>query len=165
MSSIQSDSDYVNEPFETSFDLDDYIPYRILKTQLWMHRAIQYEKLPRVKAIASISKTEVRIIMMVVKHQGVTPSQIAEVLGFDRAIVTRTISSLAKKDLILTKASNSDQRSKALFLTARGADLCSELIKVFEDFTQKIENVLEPNEKETLVSILNKLIMVSQENK
>jgi len=67
-----------------------------------------------------------------------------------------------KKDLIYTKPSPEDQRSKAVYLTKRGAALCDALVPVFEKFTDHLESVLEPDEKKTLLATLEKLLNVSK---
>ncbi|UTW58806.1 winged helix-turn-helix transcriptional regulator [Kordiimonas sp. SCSIO 12603] len=160
MAEEKKEQKYVD--FDSSFDFEAYIPYCVVRTQLWMHRAINYESLPNVKAIASVSKTEVRVIMLVATRQGIIPSQIADTMGFDRALVTRAISTLVKKGLIYTKAMDKDQRSKALYITEKGSALCNELITVFESFSEKLEEVISAEEKQTLIEILNKLVVVSQ---
>ena len=149
-------------PFETTFNIEEYIPYCVLRTQLWMHRAINYENLPSVKAIASISTTEARVLMLIVKQQGITPSKIADTIGFDRAIVTRAMTTLVKKDLVYTETIKENQRSKRIYLTSHGADLCKELISVFERFSAHLDSALEPQERETLTAVLEKLLKASQ---
>lgn len=80
-----------------------------------------------------MSTTEAQGLMIIVKQQRIIPSKVAGTVGFDRAIA-----SLVKKELIYTEVIKSNQRSKAIYLTPLGAQLCEELISVFKRFSAHI---------------------------
>lgn len=150
-------------PYESDFDFDQYIPFRLVRTQLWMHRMHPPESTPRVKRIANISKVESRVILVVALNCAITPSQTADKLGFDPAIVARTISTLVSKELVVTQAHKTDQRSKSLHLTSRGKRLCDELIAVLRHFDEYLKTVIDESEAEQLSLILDKLLIGSRE--
>jgi DNA-binding MarR family transcriptional regulator len=96
--------------------------------------------------------------MIIVKQQRIIPSKVADTVGFDRAIA-----SLVKKELIYTEVIKSNQRSKAIYLTPLGAQLCEELISVFKRFSAHLYSSLAPQEKEVLINVFEKLIKSSQD--
>lgn len=142
----------------SEFDLEAYIPYSLVRTQLWMHRVLQPERAASVREIANISQTESRVIQLVAQNQPITPSQVADKMGFDRAVVTRSINTLAAKHLVDLTPNIDDQRSKSLTLTSIGAQLCDALTSVMEDFSEHLNTLLSEKEKATLLKTLDKLL-------
>jgi DNA-binding MarR family transcriptional regulator len=123
-----------------------------------MHRILQPERDDSVRAVAKISQTESRVILLISQRQPLTPSQIADQMGFDRAVVTRTITTLIEKKLIIASPSAEDQRSKSVRLTAKGATLCDQLTAVMDRFSHYLDQLLSDDEKANLLSTLDKLL-------
>ena len=89
-------------------------------------------------------------------------TQIADKLGLDPAIVTRSISTLTTKGLTTTQVHPTDQRSKSVHITEKGRLLCDELIAVLRRFDDYLGNLLDKSESEMLSKILNKLLIGSR---
>lgn len=149
----QSSLTELHSPAQT-FGLESYIPYSLVRTQLWMHRILQPEREDSVRAVAKISQTESRVILLISQRQPLTPSQIVGQMGFDRAVVTRTITTLIEKKLIVASPSAEDQRRKSVRLTAKGATICDQLTAV----SHYLDQLLSDDEKANLLSTLDKLL-------
>ena len=150
--------DAVSDQYNSDFDFEEYIPFRLVRTQLWMHRVLRPEATPTVRRVANISKNESRVILVAALLPSITPSEISDKLGLDPAIVTRTIAMLVSKDLVTTRARVSDQRSKSIHPTERGKLLCDELIAVMQRFDEHLKGLLNDSELSQLSQILDKLL-------
>ena len=147
--------------YSCDFDIDSYIPYRLVQTQLWMHSVINPENTPDAQAIAVLSKTEFRVITLIALKGPIAPSDIAANVGLDRAVATRCLSSLRRKGLIVTHRSEIDQRSKSASLTQTGVNFCDQVIPIMQNFGRYLDDALTSTEKEALLNILGKLLASS----
>ena len=116
------------------------------------------ESSPSVREIAQISKTESRVMLVAAFDKGTTPSEISDKIGLDRATVTRTLGKLVSKSLVDLTVSQSDQRSKRVYLTEQGGRLCQELILRMKEFDTHLAGLLSEEEKVSLANILAKLL-------
>ena len=144
------------------FNLLNYIPFRLVRTQLKLHGTLRTENAPSVKAIASLSKTEFRIFALIASAPDKTPSEIAEIFGSDRAIVARAITTLVNKGLFETKAMKSDLRSKSVRLTSKGEQMALAANKIMAAYGAHLDSALTPDEKKMLFSILEKLLAADE---
>lgn len=144
--------------YQSDFNIDQYIPFNLVRTQLWMHRILHPESTPGVRKIAHISKLESRVILLVAMNNAVNPMQISQLLGLDTALVTRTLVTLTNKDLTFSVKQSKDRRRKSFFLTKRGKSLCDALIPVLQRFNEHLNQVLSKTEVEALNQLLDKLL-------
>ena len=141
------------------FKIDSYIPYRLAQTQLMVHRAVAPDAHPDLLAIERFTQRDIRVLGMIGQHRSISPSGLAERTGLDRATVTRTLSVLTDKKMIVVMRNAQDGRSKFIGLTRLGATYCEVLFPIMKDYGEFIEEALEPEEKEALLKILKKLRM------
>lgn len=146
----------------SDFNFDNYIPFRLVQAQLWMHRILRPESTPSVRKVAKISKVQSRVLLMVALNNAITPTQIADKIGLDPAVVTHTIATLAKKGLATTAAHFADQRSKSIHVTRLGKRLCDELVAVISEFDEYLYSLLDSSETEVFLQILDKLLVGSR---
>ncbi len=158
------DSNRMNQHlhFDEEFDLDEYIPVWLVRTQLNLRNTIKPEGRPPARAISKITKSEFRLLVNVALKGPLSPSEIAKVIGLDRATVTRTLATLVKKGLVSTHRDKTDQRSKSLLLTEKGRSMCDELIPPMKAFGIYLDSALTEYEKRSLRRILNKLVAASR---
>ena len=148
---------------DCKFDIYDYIPFRLVTAQLRMHGTLKAEGVESVSSIETLSKTEFRVIVLISSTGPISPSQIAHEYGFDRAVVTRAISTLVKKDLLEYEKSESDQRSKIFRLTPKGEDYVHAGEAVMREYGEHLDRALTPAEKRTLFRLLDKLLSANSE--
>ncbi len=142
---------------QISFDINSYIPFLLVVSQLKMHNVVRPESHPDVTALESLSKGDCRILVLVASQTNISPSMVAETLAMDPAVITRLLASLSKKKLIETKRDESDLRRKSICLTKRGEKVAGILIGIMSDFGKYVDDSITENEKRKLIKILSKL--------
>jgi DNA-binding MarR family transcriptional regulator len=93
-------------------------------------------------------------------HEGEEMSQVrcAQVLGIDAPMACRILRSLADKRLVKLGADPKDRRRFAIKLTPSGERLAVQLGELFDDFNRSAERGLTNAEKESLRTVLGKII-------
>lgn len=143
--------------YEGPFKIDDHIPYRLAQTQLVVHRAVATDSHPDLEAIESFTQRDIRVLGMIGQHASISPSMLADRTGLDRATVTRALALLTQKKMIVRMQNAQDGRGKYVSLSKLGAKYCETLFPIMQDYGQYLEQVLETDEKETLLYLLEKL--------
>ena len=69
-----------------------------------------------------VSVTEWRIMSLLAIEPGIPASRICYVIGFDKGPVSRNLSVLQKRGMVVIRTSPDDGRTHAISLTARGQD-------------------------------------------
>ncbi len=146
-----------------AFDIHTYIPFRLVVAQTKMHASLRPESAEGARAIAELSQTEFRILVLLASKGPMQPSAVAEEYGFDRAMVTRALSSLAKKGLLTNERQESNQRSKIAVLTEKGREYAQVEFSVLEHYGQHLDKALNKGEKAKLFEILDKLLIANEQ--
>lgn len=143
--------------YTPSFDIYDYIPFRLVQAQMKMHASLRPESAPEAQKIATLSQTEFRVLVLVASKGPMAPSDVASEYGFDRAVVTRAMSSLVRKGMLLKERQATNQRSKLAQLTALGIQYVEYEFNILRDYGQHLDQSLTASEKKQLFQLLNKL--------
>lgn len=138
-------------------DLDQYIPFQLVYSQLLMHRALRPENDPLVSEKISLTKNDCRVLVNLRLGRADSPSSSAETLALDGAVITRHIASLEKNGLIASKKDPEDLRRKKLHLTARGKKISDRIMSLMIGFSEFLDASITPEEKQQLTAILEKL--------
>jgi DNA-binding MarR family transcriptional regulator len=104
-----------------------------------------------------VGVTEWRVLAMVAVEPEITAGRICRVIGFDKAAVSRALAVLLKKALVQARSHESDGRSSAYALTARGWLLHDRILKISLEREQRLLGDLSAAERETLIGLLNRL--------
>ncbi|MFC6255213.1 MarR family winged helix-turn-helix transcriptional regulator [Secundilactobacillus hailunensis] len=86
-----------------------------------------------------------------------TATEIAEVVGMDRATISGVVKRLAGKQLVESQPSNKDHRAHVLNLTASGEKMFTQCERIADVQMSAFATPLEQDEQETLVHLLIKL--------
>lgn len=148
--------------FDTDFELEHYIPFKLVQAELNMRKAIAPESIDAAKKVAKLSKNEFRVIAYIALKGPIAPSQIALQVGLGRAVVTRSIASLTHKKLVAASPNEADQRSKFIHLSDKGVRLCEQFIPKMQRFGEYLDEALTVQEKDTLMQLLGKLLIASK---
>ncbi len=143
--------------YEGDFSLDDHIPFWFARTQMVVHTGANTDGHPDLEALAPLSQRDIRVLAMIGVQGTISPSQIANRTGIDRATVARALAVLADKNLIVLLQNAQDGRGKFAGLTKQGADYCEVLYPLMDEYGVFLEEALEPGEKEILFRLLKKL--------
>lgn len=140
------------------FDIHQYIPFRLVQAQLKMHASLRPEKTERAAALANLSQTEFRILILLASKGLMAPSSIADEYGFDRAVVTRAVSTLVKKNLLTNERDENNNRKKVVALTALGEEYADIEFSVLQQYGSHLDSALNKGEKAALFKMLDKLL-------
>ena len=97
------------------------------------------------------------ILLLLWQEDGRSPWQIAEIIGKDKAAVTRLIDGIERRNLVVRVADKKDLRQKHIRLTAQGRAMQGELIPLGIANMEKAQEGLTHGEIETCKTILRKL--------
>ncbi|MGB0899990.1 MAG: MarR family winged helix-turn-helix transcriptional regulator [Psychrobium sp.] len=140
-----------------SFNLDTYIPFNILYTELMMYRSGRKDMETTLVDGKPLSQGELRVLVCIYFGKATSPSDFTEALGMDKALVTRNINSLSAKHLISLTQDEADKRRKLIGLTERGREVGFNITKVLSKYNDFFDSAITKAEKKSLLKILSKL--------
>ena len=134
-------------------DLNRYVPALLafIDNKLSAHAAKLY------KDQFNTTLTEFRILTMLAVEPNINAQRIIELIGLDKAGVSRTIKQLHEKALLTVTPDPQDLRSNTLQLTASGQALFDEILVSAQAREQKLLAEFNHMEIENLIYLLNKL--------
>ncbi len=100
-----------------------------------------------------LSSEQFGVLKLIDEIGELMPSKIAEILGRDRANITRIISSLETKDFIKKEKINA--KSYKIVLTEKGYENMKKAEKVAVEFNNKIKNLVSEEEFKCLIEKLS----------
>ena len=134
-------------------DLNRYVPALLafIDNKLSAHAAKLY------KDQFNTTLTEFRILTMLAVEPNINAQRIIELIGLDKAGVSRTIKQLHEKALLTVTPDPQDLRSNTLQLTASGQALYDEVLIAAQEREQKLLAEFNHMEIENLIYLLTKL--------
>ena len=134
-------------------DLNRYVPALLafIDNKLSAHAAKLY------KDQFNTTLTEFRILTLLAVEPNINAQRIIELIGLDKAGVSRTIKQLHEKALLTVTPDPQDLRSNTLQLTASGQALYDEVLIAAQEREQKLLAEFNHMEIENLIYLLNKL--------
>lgn len=110
-----------------------------------------------------IGSSEFDLIHAVRKHNGISQTEICQILGRDKAAVARSVVSLVKRGY-LTKADNpTDRRASLIYPTAKSEELKVSKRHIETVCYEYLLDALSDEEKKIFVSLLEKVYERSKE--
>jgi len=100
---------------------------------------------------------EWRILAALPRTGPLTARQIVEIVGQDKANVSRSIAGLNEKQLIVKMPNPRHKRSPIIWLAHAGSELYQRIVPVFTEQAEMFCSVLTKKEKDTLCRLLDKL--------
>jgi len=137
------------EPLGVSLGLHRLLDFNIL--QLANRISTDFARL---YATFGIGIPEWRVLAVLGEKGPVTANQICTVTFMDRAIVSRAVSDLVKKDYVVRQGDPEDRRRIILHLTRRGAALCNRIVPAARNRQERLLSVLSPDEIDRLFDSL-----------
>lgn len=141
-----------NKRKKMTYELEKSLGFRINRTANKINN--KYNKILQEYDIAP----EQRATLEIIKYEkDVNQTKIAEILGKDKTTISRTLSSLEKKDFI-TKV-QSDKRTNQIKLTSKAEEMLEKSASIVKDFREKLKTNLDETEIKTLVELLEKVTL------
>lgn len=104
-----------------------------------------------------VGVTEWRILSLLALENDIPAQRICHVIGFDKALVSRTVRILEGQKFVTVKSDENDNRRTVIALTAAGLDLHDRVIKVALERERLLLQDFSPGEVDTLVKFLNRM--------
>jgi len=101
--------------------------------------------------------TEYRIMVMLSLEPGIAAKRIGEVVGLDKAAISRGVRALEAAGLIEPTPETAGRRSQAFRLTAEGEAVYTRATKVGREHERLLMADLSADEQQTLVGLLQRL--------
>lgn len=96
------------------------------------------------------------VLVVVKENPGLTQTAVAKALANDRSAMVGAVDKLEQMNVIERRPSKKDRRSYALFLTPYGLEFYEKLTRRVYDQEERLYKLLNPGEKELLLSILDR---------
>lgn len=136
-----------------TLDLERYVPAFItfIANKLSRSATVLYQKQ------FGVNVTEWRIISLLAIEPGITASRICHVIGFDKGPVSRTLTLMQERGLIVIKTDPRDGRSHSISLTSKGTATHDGVIVAALERERLLLSCLEEKEREVLIDLLRRI--------
>jgi DNA-binding MarR family transcriptional regulator len=108
-------------------------------------------------ARAGLTPPQHGVLMAVASHEDISQSELARLLGFDRATVGQVVAGLVARELLRRSASATDRRNHALALTARGERLIRQASGAMQRTSARLLSPFTRSERELFMKLLTRL--------
>lgn len=134
-------------------DLDRYVPAFItfIANKLSNNGTVFYQR------NFGVNITEWRIMSLLAIEPGIPASRICNVIGFDKAPVSRNLAMLQKRGLVVIRTAPDDGRTHAISLTARGRVVHDKVFAAAIERERRLLSCLKKEEREVLIDMLRRL--------
>lgn len=113
-------------------------------------------------SIDGIGPSEFDLIHVVRKHNGITQSEICEILGSDKGAVARQVKVLEKKGYLVKKESRIDKRCNLIYATEKANELKVSKRRIESIYYQYLLDGLNEDEKKEFSRLLEKVYLRSK---
>ena len=117
----------------------------------------EIEKLESIEALERVSGTNSFILVCISEKEIVFQKDIEKEFGITRSTASKVISLMESKGMILRKSVRNDLRLKQLVLTDEAKMIVESVKKDLNDFEERLTLGLTKEDKDNLLSIMNKL--------
>lgn len=92
------------------------------------------------------------------KHgDGINQEKLSEEVFIDKAMTARAMKKLENEGYIIRETDKNDKRSKLIYLTDKGKEVCKEVIKVIDEWNNILLDGFEEEEKEKAKEYLRRI--------
>lgn len=117
----------------------------VFKVENWLPYEFSFVANRVSAALADVYKTRFgftvagwRVVAALGTHPGISPKELAEMIGMDQVSITRAVASLAKLGMVTRRTNTADRRSLSLRLSVKGQAAYDEVMPL----AQEIEAIL-----------------------
>lgn len=133
--------------------LESFLPYRlsVLSNQISRGIAATYEK------PFGLTVTEWRVIAILGRFPGITAAEVAQRSAMDKVAISRTVKRLMEQGHVERHDSDSDRRSKHLWLSREGRRVYRAIVPAALEFERRLLAGLTSSERKRMERLLDKL--------
>lgn len=133
--------------------LESLVTYRLMRLADTLVRAAGHVY----RAQHGISLTELRLLGMIGRHQPLAVNEASRLTGIDKAWVSRSLTALVKRKLVIRQPHPSDSRIVLLSLTPGGRAKVQQIVPLAVARHQRLLATLSERQRTTLDECLDKL--------
>lgn len=140
-------------PLHPHLDLENYVPALItfLANKISHGASLTYREL------FGIGVNDWRCLSQLAIEPWISPHRICQVIGLDKAAVSRSIRVLEEMGLVEVRSSRERSRFLEVALTAGGVALHDRILRVALERERRLTADLDPQERAVLLNALNKM--------
>ena len=112
---------------------------------------------------SGLTPAQWRVMFMIHDNGPMTPARVGRLIGMDKGQLSRTIKSMVDTGILASTASEADQRSFELHLTASGQKLFHRAMPVMQKRQARLMGCLTDEERAVLYRAFDKLEAVTEE--
>jgi DNA-binding MarR family transcriptional regulator len=134
-------------------DLDRYTVAYLVWTANKLSRGASYNYL----RVFGVGVETWRCLVLLAIHSSITAQQISQVMGMDKASVSRCFKIMQAKGLILMGLDATDGRVRIATLTSKGRALHDQILEMALERERALLSVLSESDRETLLRLLKRV--------
>ncbi len=136
---------------EVYFTLPDAVRHVLSKVRRSIQTAFDVRGL-------QLSPPEAHILHLVKHEPDITPLEVSQRTGHDKAVVARKIKAMHEAGLLLRTPNTSDKRRCMLSLTPAGLSCCEQIADARREAHSRVFHALSPDEQKQLAQLLQKCL-------
>lgn len=140
-------------PLQPHLDLENYVPALIT----FLANKISYGASLTYRELFGLGVNDWRCLSQLAIEPWISPNRICQVIGLDKAAVSRSIRVLEEKALVEVRSSRERSRFHEVALTEAGAALHDRILTVALERERRLTADLDPDERTVLLRALNKM--------
>lgn len=122
-----------------------------------------YQYLNRALAPCGINSSQHLFIINLCRDPGIRQDKLPERICVNKSTVTRTLAQLEKQGFVLRKINAADKRTTNVYPTERARGVYPEIMKIIAAWDAAVTSVLKPEERERLLSLLQRVAAKAEE--
>lgn len=136
-----------------ALDLERYVPALLV----FISNKLTHGSAPVYRRRFGVGVSEWRVLAMLAVEPRIPAQRICQVIGFDKALVSRVVRQLAARGLASVLPDKRDSRRSFIALTAKGRKLHDRVLAVALERERILLSDLAPGEVDQLIGLLHRL--------
>jgi DNA-binding MarR family transcriptional regulator len=137
-------------PQADAIDLDRYVPAYFV----WIANKLTRGASQNYLNLFGVGAEVWRCMVLLAIHETVTAQQVSQIIGMDKASVSRCFKQMAAKKLISLELDPADGRLRVASLTLHGRDIHDQILGIALARERALLEVLSEDDRETLIRLL-----------
>jgi DNA-binding MarR family transcriptional regulator len=140
-------------PLPEVIDLDRYVPAYFV----WIANKLTHGASQNYLNLFGVGAEVWRCMVLLAIHDTVSAQQVCQIIGMDKASVSRCFKQMAAKKLIALELDSADGRLRMASLTLHGRDIHDQILGIALARERALLEVLSGDDRETLIRLLKRL--------
>ena len=136
-----------------AIDLDRYVPAYLI----WIANKLTRGASQHYLNLFGVGAEVWRCMVLLAVHDTVTAQQVSQIIGMDKASVSRCFKQMAAKKLITLELDPADGRIRLASFTLHGRHIHDQILGIALARERALLAVLSPDEQETLIDLLRRM--------